>query len=114
MPGTYNISHYKGDTRDTETFVYSESSVAVDITGYSILMQVRASEQGPLVAEFSSEGGHFTITDASNGTFTLDEQIIDIASGVHVYDLQLTSPLGKVITLLKGTFTVTQDITNVN
>jgi hypothetical protein len=53
-----------------------------------------------------------TITNGLSGQFTVEPEIISLLPRVYVYDTQITTNTGFVVTVLKGTFTVQEDITN--
>ena len=60
--------------------------------------------------ELDQDNG-ITITDAENGKFQIDEQIINIAAGNYKYDIRITFSDGNVKTWIKGDFLVICNIT---
>jgi hypothetical protein len=111
---TYNFpNHIKGDTFNGVEFTLEVNSVAVDLTNASILMYLK-KQKAPcdVVASFSTDTTKITITDAVNGVFQFNNQIIDVPAATYDYDIQITLNNGNVKTYIKGTWTILQDITN--
>ena len=71
--------------------------------------QVRTSPTGTLALGLSVGAG-ITITDALGGVFAIDEQIIDIASALYYYELEVTLDSGFRLTYLTGTWQILQDV----
>jgi hypothetical protein len=109
---SYNFTHIKGDTFDEMPFAIVKNSVALNLTGATIRMQLR-SECGGLIAlsltSVASAG--ITITNAVGGLFKINKQIINIASGNYAYDLEILFSDGTVKTWLSGEFLIECDIT---
>jgi len=74
-----------------------------------VLFQVRTSPTGTLVLGLEVGDG-ITITDALGGVFFIDEQIIDIASALYYYELEVTLDSGFRLTYLTGTWQILQDV----
>ena len=102
-------SHRKGDTFRALQFTLKQNGEAVDLTGASVLFQVRTSPTGTLVLGLEVGDG-ITITDALGGVFTIDEQVIDIASALYYYELEVTLDSGFRLTYLTGTWQIIQDV----
>lgn len=110
----FDINVKRGDTYDGCVFTIEyEDHTPLDLTGASILMQIKksASDDEP-VLEFTDTDG-ITITDAINGEFQIDEVIIDILPKIYQYDIQVTLSNGKVKTFVEGKFTVNSDISRI-
>lgn len=110
----YDIVTKRGDTYDGCVFTIEyEDHTPLDLTGATILLQIKksASDDTP-VLEFTETDG-ITITDAANGEFQIDEVIIDICPKIYKYDIQITLSSGKVKTFIEGDFTVTSDISRI-
>lgn len=116
QPGSYNLVMTRGDTyRKTFTFYDNAGDDTpgdpIDFTGYSGAAQIRATEDGALVATLSvtipDQGvspGRVDVLGASSETAKLD--------GLQfVWDLQLTNSSGEVFTYLKGKVLNTLDVT---
>lgn len=106
-----NIEHYKGDTFKQIPMVYKLNGVAQDLTDAIIRMQLRKEKDGVSYLELTSvDDAGITITDALNGAFKINEQIIDIQSGNYIYDIEFNIN-GVIETLIKGDFIITNDVT---
>jgi hypothetical protein len=76
------------------------------LTGATICMQLKYSDTNGVAAhEFA-----YTITDAVNGEITLTEWEVDLKPYAYVYDMLVTFADGDKKTFLKGSFKVTQNI----
>ena len=106
-----NIEHYKGDTFKQIPMVYKLNGTPQNLTGAIIRMQLRKEKDGVSYLELTSVGNAgITITNAVNGAFKINEQMIDIQAGNYVYDMEFN--IGGVIeTLIKGDFILTNDVT---
>ena len=106
-----NIEHYKGDTFKQVLMVYKVNGIAQNLTGAIIRMQLRKEKDGVSYLELTSvANAGITITDAVNGAFKINTQIIDINAGNYIYDIEFN--IGGVIeTLIKGDFIITNDVT---
>ena len=110
----YNFKdHIKGDTFPGVEFTFKLNGSVVDLSGATIEMNVRQlSKVGDLSDSFANTSiGGITVTDAANGIFEFDEQIIDIVALLHYYDIQVTLSNSKVYTPFEGTWNILQDCT---
>lgn len=95
-----------------------------DLTGYTARMHVRATiDSEDVLVELATEyessppesGAYGTITiDAETGTLNLfisDDYTSTFASGSYVWDIELISPGGDVLSPLEGKFKVTGEVT---
>ena len=111
FPGTYNIDYYEGDTFDFIIYPKTATGTVFDLTGYTSSFTI-ASATGPNPSV--SLGGQASI-DAGKTKITctilpsVGRQLV--AGTVYYYDVQVTSGSSKVYTLLKGTISVTADVT---
>ena len=106
-----NIEHYKGDSFEQIPMVYKLNGNGVNLTGAVIRMQLRKENDGVSYLELTSVGNAgITITDAVNGAFKINEQIININAGNYIYDIEFNIG-GFVETLIKGDFIITNDVT---
>ena len=124
MAGTHNITILQGATFSLPvTWETSDGGAPpvltpVNITGYSIRMQIRTEiDAVGFIDEFTTGGGEILLTDAANGKFTLT--ITDTATTLYteadfesaVYDLELVSGGGVVTRLIEGTVTLSKEVT---
>ena len=74
-------------------------------------MQLRKEKDGVsyLVLTSVASAG-ITITNAVNGAFKINTQIIDIQAGNYIYDIEFNIN-GVIETLIKGDFIITNDVT---
>lgn len=115
MAGKLNfIPHKKGTTLLQQNFRIEElADGAVNLTGAIIRMQFRTSQTGPTEFEFTSLlNGGLTISNALNGEFYINEQIINLPAFDYIYGLQINFPNGTVDEFLEGIWSIVED--NVN
>lgn len=110
---TYNIpDHVKGDTFEGVQFNVTVNGSALNLTGATIKMQLKPNANPGTTATLTLDTTDgITITDAVNGQFEIDQQVIDIAADCYYYDIQITLSGGSVKTYIKGNWNITQDIT---
>ena len=120
MATTYDFpDHVRGDTMEKVTFTVTVNASPLDLTSAIIKMDLRkASDRevndGDLLKQFTTvASGGITITDAVNGVFEVDEQVVDVIPGTHDYDIEFALSGGEVKTYISGNWTITQDVTNV-
>ena len=111
-PGIYNISHTASDTFNLQVVYKDSNDAAVDLTGYTVAMQVRDRPGGTVWASSTGGSPSLTITvTTGTGTMDISGTVSGTAPAVGVYDLQLTSSGGIVDTILAGQFTLLQEVT---
>ena len=108
-----NFTHIKGDTFNQVAFELKIDTVAVNLTGAVIKMQLRknANDVTPALSLTSAGSAGITITAATLGQFKINEQIIDIPVDTYQYDIQITFASGVVKTYIAGSFNITPEIT---
>jgi hypothetical protein len=102
---TVNFTHKRGDTFYQTPINIKVNSVDLDLTGATILMQLRKEPGG--VVMFTPA---LSITDAVGGDFQIDEQIINIPACNYQYDIQITLSDDTVVTWISGLFIINDDI----
>ena len=110
----YDFSNaVKGDTFDGVLFTLTLNGVAIDLTGATIIMDLRLTKTGTSVKRFTSVADeHITISATpTDGTFTFNDQIIDVDAADYFYDIQITFADDTVKTYIYGRWTVIQDVT---
>ena len=106
-----NIEHYKGDTFKQIPMVYKLNDTPQNLTGAVIRMQLRKEKDGVSYLELTSvANAGITITDAVNGAFKINTQVINIHAGNYIYDIEFNIN-GVIETLIKGDFIITNDVT---
>lgn len=110
---TYDILIEQGATF-SQVITYKESGVAINLTGYTARMQVRATlEAATALIELTTANGRITL-GGSAGTITITISATDSAAltaGRGVYDLELVSGSGIVTRLLQGVATISRNVT---
>lgn len=107
-----NFTHKRGDTFNEVPFEMLLNGTAIDLTDSIIRMQLRKECGGiPVLTLTSVDSAGITITDAINGKFKINEQIIDVASCLYQYDIEIKFSDGVVKTWISGTFNIICDIT---
>jgi hypothetical protein len=111
--GILNLTADQGATF-SQTLTWKINKNAVNLTGYSARMKVRAGKTtNPVVSLTSSASGGITL-GGSAGTIAIlisATSMKSVPSGKYYYDLELESSSGVVTRLVKGTFTVTPEMT---
>jgi len=110
---TYDILIEQGATY-SQVITYKDNGVAVNLTGYTARMQVRATlESASTLVELTTANSRIALGGAA-GTITLTIAAADTAaltSGRGVYDLELVSGSGIVTRLLQGVATISRNVT---
>ena len=113
--GILNLTIEQGTTY-SQRLTWKIDSNAVNLTGYTARMKVRAvnrRDREPLISLTSSAGGGITL-GGSAGTIDIAISAASTASLVpekYTYDLELVSSGGVVTRLVKGTVTVAAEVT---
>lgn len=107
-----DFTHIKGDTFEAVNFELLVNSVALNLTGCTLRMQLR-KEYGGIVYLYltSVASAGITITNAASGLFKINKQIINIEAANYIYDIELDKADGSVKTYISGNFYVTNDVT---
>ena len=114
MASDYNFpNHVKGDTFDGVLFTLTVNTVALNLTGAVINMDLRLTKTGVSVERFTSVADeHITISATpTDGTFTFNEQIISVDAGNYFYDIEIVFPDTTVKTYIAGRWNIIQDVT---
>jgi|694.fasta_scaffold02410_27 hypothetical protein len=113
FPGTYNINYYKGDRYEFVIYPKDAAGDVFDLDGYNSAFSIASStgpdpEEGPFAASAVINNAKDRVTCVilpEVGKDNLD------AGTIYYYDVQISSGTDVVYTLLKGTITVTADVT---
>jgi hypothetical protein len=106
-----NFSHIKGDTFEAVNFEIKVDDVVVDLSDTIIRMQLRKVYGGVIALDLTSvANAGITITDAVDGLFKINEQIINIEADNYIYDIQFNFD-GVVKTYISGNFLIKNDVT---
>jgi hypothetical protein len=100
-------SHKRGTTFNGVAWTLSVNGSAKNLTGAKIRMKIhKNTSDGPVEKEFTESSG-ITITDAAQGKFQLNSQIINLDEGLKYYEIKLTFSDGTVKQYLEGTWVIT-------
>ena len=101
-----NFQSIRNDTFDEVPLELKKNNVAIDLTDATIRMQLR-KEAGGVIA-FAPI---LTITNAVNGLFKINKQIINCDAFNYMYDIEIAFSDGTVKTWISGYFLIKNDIT---
>lgn len=112
MIGKLNIQALRGVTFNEYPFEIIIDNVPLNLTGSVIKMDIKknACSLSALTLTSVANAG-ITITNAVNGQFKINEQIISIPASNYQYDIQITLADGNVNTWVGGLFQVINTIT---
>jgi hypothetical protein len=114
LPGEYNFVAFQGDDfQRVVTWTEDDGVTPIDLTNYSAAMQVRTSVLAPTTILSLTSPTELVVGGAA-GTVTINitaAVTTTLTPGQYVYDLQVTSPVGVVTTLLKKKFIVEGEVT---
>jgi hypothetical protein len=113
FPGTYNINYYKGDRYEFVIYPKDAAGDVFDLTGYTSAFSIASStgadpDEGPFAASAVISNDKTKITCVifpELGSMSLN------AGTTYYYDVQVSNGIEVVYTLLKGTISVTADVT---
>ncbi len=113
VPLNHTLSLYAGDDDNLFLRWKTANNVAVDITGYTALLEFKLQKCGTIALQVvgiidNPTTGEiiFPITGAEK-----EALIIDCQNTCYVYDVQMTSADDLVTTLIKGIANIEQDVT---
>jgi hypothetical protein len=106
-----NFQHIRADTFEAVNFEINVDTIPVDLSDTIIRMQLRKEYGGVIGLSLTSVGSAgITITDAPNGLFKINKQIIDIPAFNYIYDIEFDFD-GVVKTYISGNFVIKNDVT---
>lgn len=111
----YDIYAWNGETFTLVLQYCDDDEIGQDISAYSAGMEVRSQPGGEVLLDFSTGTGSGIVLDSS-GYITLSKtsaQMQALAFQDAPYDMYIKSAAGTVIPLLRGTFHVIPNITEV-
>ena len=107
-----DFTHIKGDTFEAVNFELLVNSVALNLTGCTLRMQLRKEYGGIVYLSLTSvASAGITITSAANGLFKINKQVINIEAANYIYDIELIKSDSTVKTYISGNFLITNDVT---
>jgi hypothetical protein len=118
MASNQRLEVVRGDTRRYQVTVTDDAGLPVDLSGASIYFTVRkkySSSSDDTDAVFQkSVGNGISISDASSGSIAIVIAPTDtraLPASLFLYDLQVNTGAGDVITAALGEFAVKADVT---
>ena len=107
-----DFTHIKGDTFEAVNFEILLNSVALNLTGCTLRMQLRKEYGGIVYLSLTSvASAGITITTPLTGLFKINKQIINIEAANYIYDIELIKSDASIKTYISGNFYVTNDVT---
>lgn len=110
----YDFTADQGATFGTVLTWKDGNGTAINLTGYTARMQVRADyDATEKVLELTTANGRITLGGAA-GTITLNVAASVMGAvnyGKYVYDIEVISGSGEVTRLLMGNFTIRPEVT---
>jgi len=103
--------HKSGDTWEGAQFTVTKNGAALDLTSATIKSEFRVKTKTGAVKLTLTEVSGITITDAANGVFKLDKQIITLPADTYHYDIEITLSNGDKKSYVEGTWEIVQDVT---
>jgi hypothetical protein len=103
----------KGDTFKARDVVIKNETTQtpIDLTGCEIRCEFRKNTKVGAVIETLIVGNGITLSDPTNGIFTIDNFNADWDADVYYYDFQFTFPNDVVQTYFGGYMKLIQDVT---
>lgn len=83
------------------------ADVPVNLTGCSIIAEFRlGAPAAPITQTLQTPASGITITNATTGSFQLDQQLINWPAGTYYYTLKIVFATGIVTPILNGIYPV--------
>ena len=109
------INHViRGDTRTISvTFLESDGSTPIDLTGGTVYFTVNSSQDPTSDSSKAIQKTATSFTDATHGNhiFTLTHSDTNITPGTYWYDTQFVDTIGNYLSSFRGKFIVQSDTT---
>jgi hypothetical protein len=107
-----NFQSIKGDTFNEVTFELLINEEPYSLVDAVIRMQLRKEYGGiPALSLTSVDNAGLTITNAINGLFKINKQIINICPYNYLYDIEIEFGDGSIKTYISGNFLIKSDVT---
>ena len=108
-PGTYNLKLYRGDTHNFRVILWADDAATVpyDLTGAEVEAEIREKSAGTHVVTLDT-----VVTLLNTVDVTMTPEMFDTCPLRGVWDLQVTTAGGEVLTPLAGSVAVMADVTD--
>lgn len=113
FPATYNIGYYRGNSYEFVINPKNANGTAFDLTDYTSLFTI-ATARGSAATTITTASPAVSVA-AGTITCTIDPAFGRnyLSAGPYIYDVEIiNTSQNKVYTLLTGTISVTQDVSN--
>jgi hypothetical protein len=117
FPGTYNINYYEGDTYEFIIYPKIANGAVYSLQNYTASFTI-ANSVGPSPTFVASASAIIAGTEATPLQYSYITCKISpsigrslVAGTTYYYDVQISNGVENVYTLLKGTISVTADVT---
>lgn len=117
FPGTFNISYYRGDTYEFNVYPKDSSGAVFNMTDYGTATFTIAEQRGSAGSSTAISGTLASISSTKDYVkCVIPPEVGSLMSSgkTYVYDVQIgydASPYDYVYTLLTGSISVTDDVT---
>jgi hypothetical protein len=111
---TYDILIEQGATFQLNLVYKDSGGSPIDISGYTARMQVRRSYDAPTaLLDLTTENGAITLGGVAGSLVVEAGPTLtrDLPAKGGVYDLELVAPSGVVVRLIRGTATISPEVT---
>jgi len=108
-PGKYNLDLYRGDTHAFRVVLWSDEAQTVpyDLTGATVEAEIRDKSAGTHIVALT-----VIVTLPNTIDVTMEPDMFATCPSKGVWDLQVTTVDGEVLTPVAGTVAVTADVTD--
>ena len=108
-PGNYDLHLYRGDTHSIRVTLWADDAhtVPYDLTGAEVEAEIRDRSAGTVVVVLDVD-----VTLPNTVEITMTPDMYEDCPPKGVWDLQVTTGAGEVLTPLAGVVTVTADVTD--
>lgn len=116
MTANYDFTINQGSDVSLPILLKDCAGEAIDLTGYSIAMQIRRFRASETAIDTLESAGDRIEMDATAGKFTLrfPHEITETYPVAKlVYDIEITSGGGEITRVLQGAITVSGEVTRV-
>ena len=113
MATTTHLSMVRGDSKLFKVTVKDADGNVVNILGYDASFTVRDNPLDMVAVISKTKSAGITFTDPANGIMQIELSNVDteVDVGKYAYDIEVVDLLSRHVTVLKGNFSVTFDVT---
>lgn len=109
---SHNFRIYRGDSWSCVLTFFDTDGSPLNLAGSAIKLQVKAKATDTNTVKELSLGTGLTLSGSGNNILTIESAgDLPVRVGDYAYDLQVTFGSGRIVTYLRGTVVVVQDVT---